>query len=429
MIYLGLFLLGAVVGAIVNLAIYRFSFYPRADSPWSRPDKSLDQSESVRRSAVERVPVIGWWFARQHASVFGKGFWIRPMLIELSLAFFLPVFYWWETSGGLVGAEGVLVQQLSESTLTSWFWFHSLLICLLAIVTFIDFDDRTIPDWIVVPGAMVAILVSGWIPSVRLPDIVFGLADKEVIPLTFASPRDLSEWHTSTTGLWVAIAILTVWCLALVSPHFGYFRKGLAEGLRLFWAALIRPPRKSGGPAAPRRIRSETLLAIACAIVAIVAVIVAWRAGGAHWDALLGAVLGLGFGGGLTWAVRIIAGFTLGKEAMGFGDVTLMCMIGAFFGWQAALLVFVFAPFAALAITVIQLITTREQVIAFGPYLSLGALFLLLFWPRVWNDWAKPQVFQMGAPLLLAIIGGSLILMAVMLGGWTMIKSRYATEE
>ena len=42
------------------------------------------------------------------------------------------------------------------------------------------------------------------------------------------------------------------------------------------------------------------------------------------------------------WAVRIIGTLTLRQEAMGFGDVTLMAMIGAFTGWQSTLLIFFF---------------------------------------------------------------------------------------
>ena len=34
---------------------------------------------------------------------------------------------------------------------------------------------------------------------------------------------------------------------------------------------------------------------------------------------------------------------------MGFGDVNLMGMIGAFMGWQAAVLTFFLAPFFGLA--------------------------------------------------------------------------------
>ena len=39
----------------------------------------------------------------------------------------------------------------------------------------------------------------------------------------------------------------------------------------------------------------------------------------------------------------------LGREAMGFGDVTLMAMIGAFLGWQAAVLTFFLGAFFGLA--------------------------------------------------------------------------------
>ena len=43
-------------------------------------------------------------------------------------------------------------------------------------------------------------------------------------------------------------------------------------------------------------------------------------------------MLGLAVGWGLTQFVRKSASFILRREAMGFGDVTLMGMIGAFHG-------------------------------------------------------------------------------------------------
>ena len=49
---------------------------------------------------------------------------------------------------------------------------------------------------------------------------------------------------------------------------------------------------------------------------------------------------GLTLGRSGSWSVLVL----LRREAMGFGDVTLMAMIGAFLGWQAAVLTFFLAP-------------------------------------------------------------------------------------
>ena len=79
-------------------------------------------------------------------------------------------------------------------------------------------------------------------------------------------------------------------------------------------------------------------------------------------------------GGVAVWLVRIVGSLALGQEAMGFGDVTLMGMIGAFLGWQPALLVFFLAPFTGVLIAVSQWLLTGRKDIAYGPFLCLAAL-------------------------------------------------------
>jgi len=66
-------------------------------------------------------------------------------------------------------------------------------------------------------------------------------------------------------------------------------------------------------------------------------------------------------------------------ESMGGGDVKLLAMIGAFLGWQKAVITFFIAPFFALIIGVINLVTKKEHTIPFGPFLSLAAI-VSIFW-------------------------------------------------
>jgi prepilin signal peptidase PulO-like enzyme (type II secretory pathway) len=121
-------------------------------------------------------------------------------------------------------------------------------------------------------------------------------------------------------------------------------------------------------------------------------------------------------GGGMTWGVRLIGSYAYGREAMGFGDVTLMAMIGAFLGWQAVLIAFVAAPFAALLIVGIQFLTSGSNVLAFGPYLALGAAFVVLGWSRIWPV-AVENFFQMPHRITLTILASCLAAIGPMLWG------------
>ncbi len=66
-------------------------------------------------------------------------------------------------------------------------------------------------------------------------------------------------------------------------------------------------------------------------------------------------------------------------ESMGGGDVKLMAMIGAFLGWQRALITFFLAPFFGIIVGLYNLISKKDHTIPYGPFLSLAAL-LSIFW-------------------------------------------------
>jgi len=156
---------------------------------------------------------------------------------------------------------------------------------------------------------------------------------------------------------------------------------------------------------------------VGCAGVAL-----AWSHGGDCWRGLLTSLVGATFGGGLVLAVRTIGGAVLGREAMGYGDVTLMAMIGAFLGWQAALIVFFLAPFAGMVIAVGQWIATGRNEIYFGPFLCAAAAALIVAWPQIWMRWGLP-IFGMGW-LVPAMTAGCLVMLAVLLFAWQAIKMR-----
>ena len=114
------------------------------------------------------------------------------------------------------------------------------------------------------------------------------------------------------------------------------------------------------------------------------------------------------------------------KEAMGFGDVTLMAMIGSYVGWQPALLIFFLAPLAGMVIAVSQWILTRQPEIAYGPFLCAATLTLIVFWGSIWANWGL-DIFGLGVfvPIL---VGVCLLLMAVLLFVWRVVSSFFIRD-
>jgi leader peptidase (prepilin peptidase) / N-methyltransferase len=103
-----------------------------------------------------------------------------------------------------------------------------------------------------------------------------------------------------------------------------------------------------------------------------------------HLAALAASALGAVVGGGSIYLVGVLGKLVFRKEAMGFGDVKYMAMVGAVLGWRGVLFTFMIACLFGSIYGIGKLVVTRRMgYVPFGPFLSLGALTMLFFTPEV----------------------------------------------
>jgi leader peptidase (prepilin peptidase)/N-methyltransferase len=110
---------------------------------------------------------------------------------------------------------------------------------------------------------------------------------------------------------------------------------------------------------------------------------------------LPGALLGAAIGGALPYLVIVAYRALRGGEGMGLGDVKLLAMIGAFLGWQGALLALGLGSCAGAAVGVAMMAAgraRRDTELPFGVFLALAAALVLFAGPAMvrWLGWARP---------------------------------------
>jgi prepilin signal peptidase PulO-like enzyme (type II secretory pathway) len=316
-------MLGVAIGTQVNRAIYRLAWCPRQIGPWS-----ARHPDAPPRTSRDRIPIIGWWFLRREASIHGSAFWVRPMLIELATGLLFAAVYWYETVR--LGPTGGF--DPGTSTTHVQCFTHLLLFALMLVATFIDFDEQTIPDAITMPGTMLGLTIAALWPDARpvvqVPAAIAYAWDFLHVGSGTASPvsRGWPPWLDGPRGLAIGLACFWAWCVALAPPATWTTRRGWWKAVQFAWASLCRHP--------------ATIFLAFVAAAGAIGIATIWFLGQTRWESLLSALVGMAVGGGTIWAVRIVGTHALGQEAMGFGDVTLMAMIGAFTGWQPTLIIF-----------------------------------------------------------------------------------------
>jgi len=402
---IALAVLGACLGSLVNWAVYTLAYDARPISPWAKPPAG------VKRSVWSRVPVLGWLFLRSESKLHGTAFWFRPVIVELLTAAALPALYIFVVDErGLLPANHPNLAPTSLSFHVGEFVNVTVLLGLMLAASLIDFDEKTIPDAITVPGTLLGLVLAALLPEAFPP--VTTLFPPEGQPavasgIRLTSPKVWPPELFGSLGLILGLGCFAWWCFALCERPWR-MRRGLAVACKLFCARLWRG------------LTSPVMLVIAT--VGCAGIVAGWYLGGVIWEGLLTALVGMTISGGMIWIVRLVGQLALQKEAMGFGDVTLMAMLGTFLGWQACVIIFFVAPVMGLVIGVGQYLFRRENEIPYGPFLCLAACIVLLAWAPIWH---QVRMYYILGWTILAILGVGFVLMGAMLFIWRLIADRF----
>src|SRR6266487_2059757 len=111
-------------------------------------------------------------------------------------------------------------------------------------------------------------------------------------------------------------------------------------------------------------------------------------------SSLVGALIGGLIGGGSLWLMGWTWEKLRGIEAMGLGDVKMMFMVGAYFGWRLTILTIFLGVLSGsiigIAIMLKQGKRDMQMLLPFGVFLGIGAIAALLVGPHV-VEWYAGQ--------------------------------------
>ncbi|MBT6153840.1 MAG: prepilin peptidase [Planctomycetaceae bacterium] len=344
-----LFVLGTVIGSFLNVCIHRFPqneyLWPQLKALVSPPSSCPGCSREILRR--DNIPVLGWLLLRGRCRFCSIRISPRYPVIEFLNGLLFVVLYLAEIPMGMG-------ETVAGSSLFSEYWSQT-----LGVTTMLTSEQVVLLH---VRYAYHLVLVEALVVATFIDFDHWIIPDGATVPAMCVGV--LGAWAFG--NLW----LVPVW----------FHDNSIVDTARavLPW---LKPILFGGSSQVP-----------------------GWIAEWEHLHGLANSLAGLVVGGGVVWAVRLVGAGIMRREAMGFGDVILMAMIGSFLGWQPVVVVFFLAPFCALVAIAFRRFVQRQREIPYGPYLSLAAVLMLLGWQQIWPR--VERIFEMGALLIpLAIMG------------------------
>lgn len=336
------FVLGAVVGSFLNVCIYRMPL----DLSVNEPRRSFCPRCKEQIPFSQNIPLISWIVLGGKCAKCKSPIAFRYFAVELLTALlFLAV--WLQVPWILV--------------LPYW-----ILVGLLIVATFIDFDHFIIPDEITLGGLGAGLALSAAIPELmgthsRLWSIIWSFVG-------------------AATGYLLLWGVVELGKLAFGKKRMAYEKPEPFEWKREGEDADVKLGDESMKWSDMFAREKDQLI-----LVATEAAIDGRKLGDSRLVFHYNRVTADGEDIALDKINQIIAEVAeviIPREAMGFGDVKFIACIGAFLGWKAVLFTVMSASVIGAAVGVAAIAVGRREMsakIPFGPYLALGALIWMFF--------------------------------------------------
>jgi len=97
---------------------------------------------------------------------------------------------------------------------------------------------------------------------------------------------------------------------------------------------------------------------------------------------VIDAFCGIMIGAGVLYFVAVYYEALTGREGMGGGDVNLLAMLGAFFGWKSILFILLVSSLLGAVVGLVLILfqgRDMKYAVPFGPFLCMAALVYLFF--------------------------------------------------
>ena len=381
-----IFALGACIGSFLNVVVWRL---PRGESLVNPPSHCPKCNKRLRW--YDNLPVIGWiklgGRCRDCRQPISPRYPIIEALTGLLFVFYYVMFF--IVQDGPCPATRRLAGPIELDIRQHWPIFGLYLFALASLfsASLIDLEQFWIPQSI--PMLMAGVGV-----------VFHALAGRPAMPGSINVVHPVAGAMALGGAIGLAASLALKWKKLLPAS----FEKGwpLMEHEREEMKKEIEALKREGkeAPELPpvwsrkqvnAEMRKEMAFLMPPMALAMAAGLMVMRFGAVRaawaqamtWDwltGLLGALLGAMVGAFVVWLTRILGTLAFGREAMGMGDVDLMFGVGAIVGGGAATVAFFVAPFFGLLIALYTLLAGKRRELPYGPYLSLGVAFVMLYY-------------------------------------------------